>query len=420
MSATRQQSGSHASERLLAALGEISAAIGSGAGLPEVTRAAGRALNAGLAVIDSAGSVLAIACGSPDEERAVLGRADGTEALTLQVGGAAVGELRLRPRGARPSLDAARTAATLLALEVERSRAPERASDAAVAAFLGDLLDRTLTDRDNIVARARELGIDLAGGGTVLLVRARPHHPEEGDWRVRVLTIAERGARAVERGAVGAAVRLRGTSEPDEEELVILLPGTDAELSGRAATAARRELEASLPGFGLAVTRSRPVDDPVDLHRAAAEAMLAANVAEARGDRELAFEETGAYRLLLSAVSEDPSELRSFHDETIAPVLAYDDEYETDLLKTLETYLDADGSVATTAQRLFTHRHTIRYRLDRVRELTGLDVASSDGRERLGLGLKAMRVLGIARPGGPATEPGAEGGRVRREEKDRL
>jgi len=43
-----------------------------------------------------------------------------------------------------------------------------------------------------------------------------------------------------------------------------------------------------------------------------------------------------------------------------------------------------------------------------VRELTGLDVQSTDGREKLSLGLKAMRVLGIAAPRGPATEPGAE------------
>ena len=49
-----------------------------------------------------------------------------------------------------------------------------------------------------------------------------------------------------------------------------------------------------------------------------------------------------------------------------------------------------------------------------MRELTGLDVGSSDGREKLSLGLKAMRVLGIARPRGPATEAGAEGGRVPR------
>jgi hypothetical protein len=50
-----------------------------------------------------------------------------------------------------------------------------------------------------------------------------------------------------------------------------------------------------------------------------------------------------------------------------------------------------------------------------VRELTGLDVSSTDGRERLGLGLKAMRVLGIAAPHGPATEPGTEAGQVPRE-----
>ena len=52
-------------------------------------------------------------------------------------------------------------------------------------------------------------------------------------------------------------------------------------------------------------------------------------------------------------------------------------------------------------------------------ELTALDVSSTDGRERLGLGLKAMRVLGIAPPHGPALEPGAEAGRVPNAEKDR-
>ena len=75
--------------------------------------------------------------------------------------------------------------------------------------------------------------------------------------------------------------------------------------------------------------------------------------------------------------------------------------------------------VRRTAERLFTHRHTIRYRLERVKELTGLDVGSTDGRERLSLGLKAMRVLGIVPPGGPAHERGTEAGRVPRGAKDR-
>ena len=110
----------------------------------------------------------------------------------------------------------------------------------------------------------------------------------------------------------------------------------------------------------------------------------------------LAFEETGAYRLLLSAMSEDPAELQRFYAETVEPLVAYDEQYETELVQTVEAFLEADGNVAGTAQRLFTHRHTIRYRLERVSELTGLDVGSTDGREKLSLGLKAMRVLGIA------------------------
>ena len=107
-------------------------------------------------------------------------------------------------------------------------------------------------------------------------------------------------------------------------------------------------------------------------------------------------------------MSEDPAELQGFFDETVAPLVAYDEQYETELVRTLESFLDADGNVAGTAERLFTHRHTIRYRLERVKELSGLDVSSTDGRERLSLGLKAMRVLGIVPPGGPASERGAE------------
>ena len=142
-------------------------------------------------------------------------------------------------------------------------------------------------------------------------------------------------------------------------------------------------------------------------------------MAEAQGSAVLSFEDTGAYRLLLPAMSDDPAELERFHEETVAPLLAYDDQYETELLRTLETFLDEDGSVARTSEKLFTHRHTIRYRLERVRELTGLDVSSTDGRERLGLGLKAMRVLGIMPSRGPAQEPGAEAGTVPRDGGDR-
>jgi DNA-binding PucR family transcriptional regulator len=191
-----------------------------------------------------------------------------------------------------------------------------------------------------------------------------------------------------------------------------VVPATEDEQLGRGAQTLLRELEASLSGFGVTVARSRWTQDPVDLYRAGKEALLAANVAEAEGMTLLAFEDTGAYRLLLPAMSEDPAELERFYAETLAPLAAYDEQYETELVTTVETYLENDGNVAQTAARLFTHRHTVRYRLERVKELTGHDIGSSEGREKLSLGLKAMRVLGIASARGPAMEPGAEAGRV--------
>jgi DNA-binding PucR family transcriptional regulator len=298
-------------------------------------------------------------------------------------------------------------------LELERSRAPEWASEEVASAFVTDVLTRKVTDRGDIVARGAELGADLAGGGAVVVVRAHHFAPVEEDWRGRVLAAAERAARASAPGSLAAVL-----DEPGQ--VVVLLPaGADSDVR-RVAEAIGRELGSALHGFTFAIGHSRPAGDPVDLYRAGNEALLAANVAEGRpagdeaGPAVLAFEDTGAYRLLLPAMSEDAAELQRFYAETIAPLVAYDEQYETDLVQTLETFLDADGNVAGTAQRLFTHRHTVRYRLERVRDLTGLDVGSTDGREKLSLGLKAMRVLGIAARGGPASEQGAGGGRVPR------
>jgi DNA-binding PucR family transcriptional regulator len=200
-------------------------------------------------------------------------------------------------------------------------------------------------------------------------------------------------------------------------EVLVLIPGREEASAARASEAILHEMESGLGGYTFALGRSRITEDPGELTRAASEALLAANVAQGSREGEgsaLAFEQTGAYRLLLSAMSENPSELQRFYAETVEPLVAYDEQYETDLVRTLETFLEADGNVAGTAQRLFTHRHTIYYRLERVRELSGLDVSSSDGREKLSLGLKSMRVLGITSPAGPALEAGAEGGRVPR------
>jgi hypothetical protein len=386
----------------------LSEAIESGAGLPAVARAAAAALGSSVALIDRSSAVLAVAASSSAEESKLLAGGGDVATLELRVADAVVGELRFRSRGGEPSPTLTRMVTTLLALELERSRAPEWASDEAAGEFVRAVLERKVTDRGDIVARGAELGAQVEAGGGVILARAVPRAAQTEDWRARVLVVALRALRAASTGAIAAL-----DDDGDRAQVSAIFPCTDDAEHARAAQALARELDASLPGFHLTVARSRWVSDPADLFRAGQEALLAANVAEADGVALLAFEDTGSYRLLLPAMSEESGELERFYDETVAPLAAYDEQYETDLVSTIEAYLENDGNVTPTADQLFTHRHTVRYRLERVRDLCGHDITSTEGREKLGLGLKAMRVLGIAPRRGPATEPGTEAGRAK-------
>ncbi|HWI06868.1 MAG TPA: hypothetical protein VNT54_05080, partial [Solirubrobacteraceae bacterium] len=107
----------------LAALDAITEAVESGAGLPDVVRAAARALEASLVLLDRTGSVLAVAARSPADERSLLDLAPGVEAVELRVADMPVGQLRMRVRS-QPGPALVRLVTTLVASEVERVRAP--------------------------------------------------------------------------------------------------------------------------------------------------------------------------------------------------------------------------------------------------------------------------------------------------------
>src|SRR5947209_7816517 len=312
------------SSRGLDALGAVTDAVEAGAGLPEILRAAARALDASLVLIDRSATVLAVAARSPADERSLMRDSGDVTTIELKVSDTPVGSLRMRSREQTPDGAVLRLVSTLIASEMERTRAPERASEEAATSFEREVLSGLIANRDDLVARGRELGIDLAGGGTVIVARAHPRKATEDDWRRRLLALGLRGARSVAAGAIASP------TDEDSGEIVVLMPDADGEAGRRASSSILREIESGLPGFAFAIGRSRYAADPLELRRAANEALLAVNVVE------------------------------------------------------------------------------------RVRELTRLDVSSTDGREKLSLGLKAMRVLGIAPPRGPATEPGAEGGRVPR------
>lgn len=99
------------------------------------------------------------------------------------------------------------------------------------------------------------------------------------------------------------------------------------------------------------------------------------------------FADVSTYRMLLGL--HDRSVLRRFADDILGPLRAHDQQYGTELERTLRAFLSNDGQFATTAAELFVHVNTLRNRLARIGELAGRDVTRLEDRVDLFLALEA-------------------------------
>ena len=237
--------------------------------------------------------------------------------------------------------------------------------------FLEELRSRDDLEPDEILRRAARLGCDLSRGAVALCAELSTDRP-----RHVVATIAGEHAGAL-------AQHMEGSGR-----VYALLPGADA----TGTLAAARRLAARLQRHGT-VGVSSFYAEVADLGRAIQEAELVLDVlrrSDVPIDEDIG---TGTYRLLFRVLASHPEEVRSFYDDTVAPLVAYDAQYSTDLVGTLSAYLERNCNMNATASAIYAHRHTVAYRLERVKELTGLDPLLSEDRERLGLGLKAYRII---------------------------
>jgi sugar diacid utilization regulator len=265
--------------------------------------------------------------------------------------------------------------ASLTEVAVEEAR--EEVEQNLRGSFLEELRSRPDMDPAEIVRRAGRLGCDLSHGAVVLcaeLTTDRPRHV--------VATIA---------GEYPGAL-----AQHMEGRVYAVLPGETPEATQTAA----RGLAARLQRHGV-VGVSSFYGDPAELSRAIQEAELVLDVLRRSDGSSGPIPEDigrGTYRLLFRVLASHPEEVRSFYEDTIAPAVRYDDQYATDLVGTLEAYLERNCNMNATAAAIYAHRHTVAYRLERVKELTGLDPMQSEDRERLGLGLKAYRIIAPSLP----------------------
>ena len=267
-------------------------------------------------------------------------------------------------------------AAVACLTEVAVEEAREEVEQNLRGSFLEELRSRPDMDPAEIVRRAGRLGCDLSRGAVVLcaeLTSDRPRHV--------VATIAEDHPGALAQHMAGRVYALLPAVGGDDA------PERTLERARRLAERLRQHGTVGLSSFYA---------DPAEFGRAIQEAELVLDVLRRSDGEGSTIPEDigrGTYRLLFRVLASHPEEVRSFYEDTVAPIVRYDDQYRTDLVGTLESYLEQNCNMNATAAAIYAHRHTVAYRLERVKELTGLDPMLSEDRERLGLGLKAYRII---------------------------
>ncbi|MEA2499061.1 MAG: hypothetical protein QOH26_1466 [Actinomycetota bacterium] len=96
--------------------------------------------------------------------------------------------------------------------------------------------------------------------------------------------------------------------------------------------------------------------------------------------------------LLYHFLRVEPGLIDRFVDQMLGPLIDYDERRKGDLIKTIECYFDADGSVKLAGAKLFAHPHTVTYRLKQIEKLTGWSLREPEDKLRLQLALRAYRL----------------------------
>lgn len=238
--------------------------------------------------------------------------------------------------------------------------------------LLGELLDGACSDPDAFGRRARRLRLELAGPLVVVVVR----HATSGAW------IPRRAARiAAAAGGIAAA---------REERLVFLLPAADA---AEAAAALAAELAEAGVGSVLAAGAG-PVDGVELVPEAYAEASACVRVLSAFGHEHAVVtrEQLGLFGLLFAGAA--PGDLDRFIAATLGGLMAVDEERGTDLLHTLQVFLERNGHMANTARALHVHVNTLYQRLARLDALLGDDWREPGRRIELHAALRLRELSG--------------------------
>ncbi|WP_420628940.1 PucR family transcriptional regulator [Candidatus Leptofilum sp.] len=284
-------------------------------------------------------------------------------------------------------LTAIEQAATVASLELAKQRAVLETERRLKRDFLEDMLTGEHHSVEALLARGRSLGWDLQHKRVVMLVDLNEfeayylRHLEKGEAHFQ--HIKQRFLRGVSRVVAGENPLSIVVERSDS---IVVMPHFAAEIpltqAQRATHALAERICAGLPEtlneLSVSVAIGNFYDEVVRLRHSFEEATAALEIRLHLGNPEaiIWYEDVALY-VLLKRFS-DQSEVNRWREQILGRLIIYDQNNDTELIKTLETYFDANQNSQQAARDLFVHPKTLKYRLRRIEEILGINPFKGD------------------------------------------
>lgn len=289
-------------------------------------------------------------------------------------------------------------ASTVCAVEILRIRASHETQRHFRNDFVSDLVSGDFESLESITRRAEAFDWNLSCPHILLNVDidSLEKHYEKLDYDNKTLRSSQENfIRIVESAPTDGYICRKLVGAGKANRTVVLLSfdeGVDLQTAKaralRIAEYIRSEAEHHLNPITVSIGVSRiafNVGQIQDAHKQAIQALTVGRQIFG-ANRVIHFDELGIFRIICEGLGTE--EHRMFHEEWVQPIVEYDEERGTNLVGTLNAYFMCNMSVVESAEKLYIHENTLRYRLSKVESILGKQLSSGETALNLWLALK--------------------------------
>jgi DNA-binding PucR family transcriptional regulator len=292
---------------------------------------------------------------------------------------------------------------TVTALELVKKKAVAETGKRRAGDFFDELIASDLYEEE-IARRLAFFGLEPQSPHLIVLVDI---DEQEGDGagertEAAALDVKERLHWTVDEFMARRDVLCISASRSDSVVILVQPGKIDPKEIIKLAGELQAVISEMLPEISVSLGIGRPHLQLIDLRQSYYEASYAIKIRKLKGEPRViaSFDDLGSYGLLLGL--QDTLSLEVFYDSVLGKLQEYDEQNSSDLVKSLACFLEANGHWGDAAEKLYVHRHTLRYRMKRVEEITGRDLDQSQDRMEFWLALKAKELIDQSKKGKPA------------------